>query len=114
MSEKKKVQLNKPMTWAGVNYSAGSVEIPAAAADYAIRRGFCRAEKSKKTETEEAAAAAPEKVKPGLPEDFPMRHVFQKLGLDSVEEIQAKSREDLIALDGIADKTADKILAYGK
>jgi hypothetical protein len=49
-----------------------------------------------------------------LPEDFPMRHAFDKLGFKSVAEVQAKSREELIALDGIGETTADKALAYGK
>ena len=50
----------------------------------------------------------------GLPENFPMRHVFEKLGFKSVEEVQAKSLEELTALDGIAEASATKALAYGK
>ncbi len=50
----------------------------------------------------------------GLPEDFPMRHVFDKLGFKTVEDVQAKSFDDLVALDGIADASATKALAYGK
>lgn len=52
----------------------------------------------------------------GLPEDFPMRHVFEKLGedFDSVEKIQKISLEDLIAVDGIGEASAKKALAYGK
>lgn len=49
-----------------------------------------------------------------LPADFPMRNVFWNHGFTSVGDIQAKTRDELIALDGIADKTADKALAYGK
>ncbi len=49
-----------------------------------------------------------------LPLNFPMRHVFLKLGekYDSVEKIQAISLEDLIALDGIAEPSAKKALEY--
>ena len=43
-----------------------------------------------------------------------MRHVFEGLGLNSVEEIQSKTREELIALNGIGEKSADQALAYGK
>lgn len=50
----------------------------------------------------------------GLPEDFPMRHVFEGLGFNSVEAIQGKSRDELIALNGIGEKSADAVLAYGK
>lgn len=50
----------------------------------------------------------------GLPEDFPMRHVFTDLGFKSVAEVQAKTREQLIDLNGIGEATADKALAYGK
>lgn len=50
----------------------------------------------------------------GIPADFPMRHIFVKHGFKSVAEIQAKTKEELVALDGIADASADKALAYGK
>lgn len=67
------------------------------------------ADENKKAVTENKNEGSAE-----LPEDFPMRHVFDKLGFKSVEEVQAKSREELIALNGIAETTADKALAYGK
>lgn len=169
MSEKKQVQLNKPLTWAGENYPAGTVEIPAAAADYAEKKGIGKILKNGSVEKaadvsqsfepltiretvermnkgdftddvldsmkvhreviEKAAKSgksleeflkenseddAKTKNITGLPEDFPMRHLFEKLGFKSVEEVQAKSREELIALNGIAEKTADKALNYGK
>lgn len=50
----------------------------------------------------------------GIPADFPQRHVFVKLGFKSVAEIQAKTKEDLVALDGIAEPSAEKALRYGK
>ena len=50
----------------------------------------------------------------GLPEDFPMRRVFEKLGFKTVEEVQAKTLQELIDLDGIAEPSATKALAYGK
>ncbi len=56
----------------------------------------------------------------GLPEDLPMKHILEKpnkhsaTGFNTVAEIQALTRDQLIEIDGIADKTADKILAYGK
>jgi len=187
MSEKlKKVQLSKPMTWRGTNYAPGLNEMPSAAADYAVKKGFGKTGKGsvphpadfeplsleetmkrfsegdssevvfeslkfhqkkfhqkaivegqnkgqtqvetiaevdgenseeggKGDETEEKtkAEAKTEEVSE-LPEDFPMRHVFAKLGFKSAAEVQAKSREELISLNGIAEATADKALAYGK
>lgn len=56
----------------------------------------------------------------GLPEDFPMKHVFEapnkhsETGFKTVEEIQKFSREQLIEIDGIGATSADKALAYGK
>lgn len=50
----------------------------------------------------------------GLPEDFPMKHVFESFGFKSVAEVHAKTRDELIALKGIAEKTADAALSYGK
>lgn len=51
-----------------------------------------------------------------LPLNFPMRHVFAKLGADydSVEKIQAVSFEDLVAIDGIAEPSAKKALEYSR
>ncbi len=55
-----------------------------------------------------------------LPEDFPMRHIFEKSnklapdGFKTVAEVQSKTRQELIDLDGIAEKSADAALAYGK
>ena len=49
-----------------------------------------------------------------LPADFPFRHAFEKLGFKSVEQVQSKTREELIAMDGIAETSVDKALAYGK
>lgn len=54
------------------------------------------------------------KTNEGLPENFPMRHIFDKLGFKTVEEVQAKSFDELVALDGIAEASATKALAYGK
>ena len=85
-------------------------EMPAAAADYAVKRGF-----GNLSETEQAdSGLAPDLGENSLPENFPMRHVFEKLGFKSVEEVQAKPREELTALDGIGAATADKALAFGK
>jgi hypothetical protein len=56
----------------------------------------------------------------GLPEDLPMKHILEKpnkfseTGFNTVAEVQGLTREQLIDIDGIAEKTADKILAYGK
>lgn len=49
----------------------------------------------------------------GLPEDFPMRHVFEREGFKSVAEVQSKSREELTDINGIGEKTADAALRYG-
>lgn len=178
MSEKvtKKVRLTKAFTWAGINYAPGQNDLPEAAANYAVKRGFgtivgeadlpedfeplSREETmerfTKGDDSEEvfkslrfhqAAIAAerekfakersaedtekpedgktedgktgkeitePDPPKTDLPENFPMRHAFDKLGFKSVEAVQAKTREELIALEGIGESTADKALAYGK
>lgn len=112
-----------------MNFAPGINLVPAAAADYAVKSNFGKviaAEESISTKTEVGNGdeteeknkteneTETEKEVDSLPEDFPMRHVFDKLGFKSVEEVQAKSREDLIALNGIAETTADKALAYGK
>ncbi len=60
------------------------------------------------------------KTEDGLPEDFPTKTILEKpnkhseTGFKTVAEVQALTREQLIEIDGIADKTADKILTYGK
>lgn len=46
-----------------------------------------------------------------LPNDFPMRDVLRGLALN-LAEIKTLDREGLIALKGIREKSADKILAY--
>lgn len=46
-----------------------------------------------------------------FPEDFPARTKLINLGV-SYGEIKTLSREKLIELDGIAEKTADDILSY--
>lgn len=54
----------------------------------------------------------------GLPEDFPMKHIFEApnvlttTGFKSVAEIQTFSKEDLVSIDGVGDKSADAALAY--
>jgi DNA uptake protein ComE-like DNA-binding protein len=50
----------------------------------------------------------------GLPDDFPLGSVFEKLGFASVADIQAKTEEELVALEGIGEATAKKALSYGK
>lgn len=189
MSKQKKVQLSKAFTWGGVNYAPGSVELPEAAAAYAVKRGFGKSggdsaasetsagfkplsrdetmkrfmegdssdevfeslkfhqqalveeqnrnkagdgetginanSKSKDEETggnsgDSEGGSQSENPPAGLPEDFPMEHIFSKpnklseTGFTSVADIQKFSREELISIDGIAEKTADKALAYGK
>lgn len=121
MSKNQSVKLSTPFTWNGKNYEPGVYEMPEAAANYVVRRKFGKVaggadEKADDSptgnaETESGGGKGSEN---GLPEDFPMRHVFDTAGFKSVAEVQAKSREELIALDGIAEKTADKVLAYGK
>lgn len=168
MSEKEKqVQLQRGMTWAGVNYAPGLNNLPEAAANSAVKRKFgvlvddgdkkngsaSKADDFKPLDFEEtmerfedndfsdevmrsmqfhqetvkqfrASGQTPSeflkkleaenKSKDLLPENFPMRHVFAKLGeqFDSVEKIQATSLEDLIKLDGIAEASAKKALEY--
>lgn len=183
MSDKKKINLDKPMSWAGQTYGPGIAEIPAAAADYAERRKFGKIEGSSSGDADfeplpidetfarfekgddsdevykslkyyqpiiaEAGKSgkapqqiieerkAAEKAKheqsgngksegnpedkskgqtepTGLPKDFPARATFEKLGFKTVGEVQAKTRDELIALNGIAETSADNALAYGK
>lgn len=46
-----------------------------------------------------------------LPEDFPGRAALVAAGLGTTEAVRAKSREELITLKGIGEKTADEIAA---
>ena len=168
MSEKTfEINLQTPMTYAGVNYAEGINKMPEAAAKSAIKRKFgtevgsnkkdgdseaktddfkplsfdetmTRAEKfdfsddvvkslqfhqetikefrtsglSPKEFLEKLEAEKQEFEK--LPKNFPMRHVFAKLGADydSVEKIQALGLEKLIELEGIAEGSAKKALEY--
>jgi len=71
-----------------------------------------KADADAKTESEKGSPGG--NAAKGLPDSFPMKHVFEKLGLTSVEEIQSMSKEDLVKLDGIADASAEKVLAFGK
>ena len=123
MAEKTvEIQLSRAMTWAGVNYAPGLNKMPEAAASYAERRRFGRAtdvqaEAQADTSDEQATGEQTtgnnsNQPETGLPEDFPMKHVFEKSGFKSVAEVQAKTREELIALDGIGEKSADAALAY--
>lgn len=49
----------------------------------------------------------------GFPDDFPGRHVFEEAGL-TFEIVTAMSLEQLIALDGIGEKTAEKVIEGAK
>ena len=110
---KQNFNLEQPLTWKGKNYPAGVGELPDDAAAYAKRRGFG-------TATDEAVSAGQEENTvsnaigdDGYPDDFPGRKALVKLG-KTYEEVKGMSRDDLIKLNGIAEKTADEILAYGK
>ena len=120
MSQDKQVVLTKAMTWGGKNYAAGQNTMPEAAAASAVKRNLGTLRESQggssgENETKEKTENQTKEVT-GLPEDFPMRHVFEKLGtdFDSVEKIQGKSLEELIAIDGVGEATAKKALEYGK
>lgn len=65
-------------------------------------------------EAEKTAASRKTGDASSLPDDFPLGSVFEKLGFKSVADIQAKSEEELVALDGIGASSARKALAYGK
>ncbi len=47
----------------------------------------------------------------GFPEDLPGRNVLIRENL-TIEAVKEYTREQLIALDGIGEKTADAIIAY--
>lgn len=54
----------------------------------------------------------PEKqIETDLPADFPMREVLRGLGLN-LADVQKLDLERLMKLDGIGEKSADKILKY--
>jgi hypothetical protein len=66
-----------------------------------------------------AANDLPTKVAPiaeelAIPANFPQRHVFVGLGFKTVEEIQAKTAAELVAMKGIGETLAEKALWYGK
>jgi hypothetical protein len=115
MSKKVFVNLPGTITYKGIDYIAGpSVEMPEDVAKLVINRELGT--------LVDAPAAAPE-VKEnagsnaigddGYPGDFPGRKTLVKLG-KTYDEVKGMSRDDLIKLNGIAEKTADDILAYGK
>lgn len=111
MAEKtKKVLLSKALTWAGENYAPGVNALPEAAANYAVKRDF-----GKIIEEDTAGGGSqPAGSETGeFPDDFPMAQVLHGLGL-KYEEVSKMNRDDLIALKGIGEKSADAILAYGK
>lgn len=59
----------------------------------------------------------PEKLRPrkksagDLPEDFPGRAELEAAGLTTRAAVKAKNREELVAVKGIGEKTADSIAA---
>lgn len=57
------------------------------------------------------AFSSEEQPEVDLPQSFPSREVFRKLGLD-LEDVRLLNREALIALDDVGPKTADKVLEY--
>lgn len=58
-----------------------------------------------------AAGTPTEASKELLPEDFPARELLQGADL-TLPEVQKMSREDLLSIKGIGEKTADAILNY--
>lgn len=44
-----------------------------------------------------------------LPQDFPARKALVKAGFDTVDKVKAASDEELIAVDGVAEKTLGQI-----
>ena len=58
--------------------------------------------------------AADKPTETGLPKDFPGEAKFTELGFKTVEEVHALSKEQLTALEGIDEETAEKALAFGK
>lgn len=67
---------------------------------------------AEKTEpASEAGQPLPVDFEAQYPADFPKREVFVALGMP-FETARYLSREQLIAVNGIKDKTADKILAW--
>lgn len=117
MPETVKVHLENALTWKGKNYAPGINDLPADAAAYAKRRRFVVGDSGEASATEGAAGGDPgassQIGEDGYPADFPGRKALVKLA-KTYDEVISMSRDDLIKLNGIAEKTADEILAYRK
>lgn len=133
MSDKKVlVNVLKPVTYKGKDYGVGQHSLPQALADNIVRKKLGSLDETPEEVTTNSANTAEnatesvsvtetqvekqvkESVSADIPADFPQRHIFVKLGFNSVAEIQAKTKEELVAREGIRDASAEKALAYGK
>ena len=133
MSDKKVlVNVLKPVTYKGKDYGVGQPSLPQALADNIVRKKLGSLDETPEEVTTNSANTAEnatesvsvtetqvekqvkESVSADIPADFPQRHIFVKLGFNSVAEIQAKTKEELVAREGIRDASAEKALAYGK
>lgn len=59
----------------------------------------------------ESVVKAPPEVK-GLPDDLPYRHVFEDLGIDTLDAI--REIDDLTSLKGIGKKSAETVAKFLK
>ncbi len=77
------------------------------------RRAALDPKKGSKSEKDKEPANQENKDESDFPEGFSPRakSVFEKLG-KTYAEVSAMNREDLIAVSGIAETTADEILAF--
>lgn len=67
----------------------------------------------KPSSNKEKSSGEKEKSYGNYPDDFPMAQILHGLNI-KFEDAAKMTREELIGLEGIGDKSADKILAYGK
>lgn len=63
------------------------------------------------SEASSEAGGSPAFPADAFPDDFPRREIFTGQEL-SLGDLRGKSREDLIALPGVGEKTAEMILEY--
>ena len=133
MSDKKVlVNVLKPVTYKGKDYGVGQHSLPQALADNIVRKKLGSLDETPEEVTTNSANTAEnatesvsvtetqvekqvkESVSADIPAAFPQLHIFIKLGFNSVAKIKAKTKEELVAREGIRDASAEKALAYRK
>ena len=102
----KEILLEKPMTWAGVNYAPGQNKMPDAAASYALKRNFGKSVSQSGTQSEMTSSV--------FPEDFPGFDVLGQIEDMTPEKLAEMPDQDVLKIKGIGRKRLKSFRAYGK